>query len=575
MLKVWIPGTTDARDQGLGGTTWANSGVTIDSSGKLGKCLYSGTSGNMTTSNFSLSTKWSYSCWWKDANTSAGWQYIFLLHNGTQNDTNSQMAFLSYPTQSRCEVCSNGKWYSTQAYTPGTWNHISATYDGTTCKVYFNGIYTTSFTPGQTVIGANLQIFRGANVYLNDLRIWDDEVISAKEIEIISRGLVLHYPLAMPGGANWLYYTNTFQTWPGGSGTTVSDGVASIHTSGSDWNGYIRTSGATAQLIPYSSLKDKVITVSVEAKSNVANGRLDICIGSMNSSGSRLRYRDTWINDISTEWKRVYLTATLNDSFFIHNASAAIGDYIGLWFYTYYIDETIQLRRPKLEICDHVTPWVPHTSDSEYSKIGFSDGIEYDVSGYGHNGTRSGILECSSDTPRYNVSTFFKAGDGIFGHPNITLSQFTIAFWGKHTVINKMLFGSNSSSTNTNSDWYWFGDNSFKFPLGEYYYTHNAGSEQDLLNKWTHFVAIYDGTKLVVYRNGIYEGNKAFTGNVTLQDISIGRGLNTDFQEDGFVSDFRIYSTALSADDVLDLYHTPITLTNNGTLMTQGEFVES
>ena len=39
-------------------------------------------------------------------------------------------------------------------------------------------------------------------------------------------------------------------------------------------------------------------------------------------------------------------------------------------------------------------------------------------------------------------------------------------------------------------------------------------------------------------------------------------------------SDFRLYVTALSVDDVLELYHTPITLSNNGTLLTQGEYSE-
>ena len=42
----------------------------------------------------------------------------------------------------------------------------------------------------------------------------------------------------------------------------------------------------------------------------------------------------------------------------------------------------------------------------------------------------------------------------------------------------------------------------------------------------------------------------------------------------GFMSDFRFYKTALSADDVMALYHTPIFLSNNGALLTQGEFVE-
>ena len=42
----------------------------------------------------------------------------------------------------------------------------------------------------------------------------------------------------------------------------------------------------------------------------------------------------------------------------------------------------------------------------------------------------------------------------------------------------------------------------------------------------------------------------------------------------GHMSDARIYSTALSVGDILDLYNAPIKVTKNGTLMTNGEVIE-
>jgi hypothetical protein len=51
-----------------------------------------------------------------------------------------------------------------------------------------------------------------------------------------------------------------------------------------------------------------------------------------------------------------------------------------------------------------------------------------DCSGYEHNGTISGALTSSSDSPRYNGSIAISAGGGIFTPINITFSQYTIAF---------------------------------------------------------------------------------------------------------------------------------------------------
>lgn len=132
------------------------------------------------------------------------------------------------------------------------WVHYCLTFDGTTCNLYINGNYLIGSTVTNTPIeGTRLCVggYYGTATFLNgminDFRLYD-EALDTRTVKEISKGLVLHYPLSMPGNENWLYYSNTFQTWPGGSGATISDGVASIHTGGSDWNGYIRTSGATA-----------------------------------------------------------------------------------------------------------------------------------------------------------------------------------------------------------------------------------------------------------------------------------------------------------------------------------------
>ena len=147
----------------------------------------------------------------------------------------------------------------------------------------------------------------------------------------------------------------------------------------------------------------------------------------------------------------------------------------------------------KLEKGSTVTKWHP-SFDDNLTKI-------YDSSRYGNNGISVGNITFETNTQRYYADAYFPAGTGVFRQLDLTLSQFTFSFWGKHTATGKMLMGSNASPSSTNTNWYWYGDNSFKYPSGEFYYAHNAGSADSLLNKWTHFVATYDGANITIYRN--------------------------------------------------------------------------
>jgi len=99
-------------------------------------------------------------------------------------------------------------------------------------------------------------------------------------------------------------------------------------------------------------------------------------------------------------------------------------------------------------------------------------------------------------------------------------------------------------------------------------------------DEWHHYAFTFDGENAIAYKDGILVDTNNFSSSVTLGSFSsiiiglsraggVWRKNNNDY------SDFRIYATALSASDILELYHTPETLSNNGTLLTQGEFVES
>ena len=99
-------------------------------------------------------------------------------------------------------------------------------------------------------------------------------------------------------------------------------------------------------------------------------------------------------------------------------------------------------------------------------------------------------------------------------------------------------------------------------------------------NEWYHFVIVNpgDATSLdrKLYINGVEQTAITSTSNWSygVDQFQLGKRVSTSDGFKGKMSDFRMYSTALSADDILELYHTPASITNNGMLMTQGELSE-
>lgn len=190
----------------------------------------------------------------------------------------------------------------------------------------------------------------------------------------------------------------------------------------------------------------------------------------------------------------------------------------------------------------------------------------YDCSGYSNNGTVIGSLSCVDDSPRYNVSTYFSANTNQIVLPSINYSGFgnsyTFSWWAKGNP--QMMWG--------------FGDgNRLNIPYAGYYANTGDGSNNPFYTPGTtttitsplsttefkHYVAVGDGSTLKLYVNGIHYGTaktyKALTGT---QIYINGWNSSGDYGGIEYVSDFRIYATALSADDIKELYSTSCIITN-------------
>lgn len=206
------------------------------------------------------------------------------------------------------------------------------------------------------------------------------------------------------------------------------------------------------------------------------------------------------------------------------------------------------------------------------------DNIEYDVSGYGRNGMYNGVVSYTSDTAKYNVSTVFNGTDTFIEANSLPSETKTISFWIKPSSSRTSYlafadYGSQLCFGLENNDHF----NTMTTNARGTTFSKSAVTQ----NAWNHVVIVKTGdTTRKLYVNGVEQqglSTNFWTHNVDCLTIGIRETQDTSLSKQyylGNISDFRAYTTALSADDVLELYHTPITLSNNGTLMTQGSLQE-
>jgi len=77
------------------------------------------------------------------------------------------------------------------------------------------------------------------------------------------------------------------------------------------------------------------------------------------------------------------------------------------------------------------------------------------------------------------------------------------------------------------------------------------------ISEWYHIIATYNGSKTKIYLNGGVIGSESVTGSITTnnENVFIGINKNGEYPFNGTIDEVRIYSNALSAGEVLDLYN--------------------
>lgn len=584
-LQVWLPLTKDLRNQGLiNWTPVIQSGTTSSFvNGKLGKALNTG--GVIMPANVTKqvlnNNEFSY----------AGWLYVNGETGSTTeramifgNNNSRRFSVFQYPSANDL----HWSWYDmkdgTNTFLCGSilygvlpsnqWTHIAMTYKNPNGKIYINGELKTTFTGNYTGDDFNYDtqlIHNSPYHYLNDVRLYN-HCLSPMEVKQISQGLVLHYPLDNNGWGQENIAKNSDKIYNWGfnsigqlSNTLINDnGVAKFtlvkNTSTGQAGNYWTYNRYTDSLSNF--VEGEIYTLSLFIKSDTQH---TIALAGLYESQTRVATCGD--NVVTSEWKNFWVT-------FTWTSTAKMT--ICLYFQNVEANSTINywVKNLKLEKGDKITPWCPNSSDELATTMGMNDGIEYDTSGFGNNGTKTANLDWSSNTPKYTVSTVFNStGRTGVNFPNEAnpREKITIALWGYKDNWNvaERLGGKAASSSGWCIGDYGTENTMFGFFLesGNGSYNTISGFRQ-LSSGWHHFAITFDGFDLKYYLDSECISTKTWSTQQYLKvgtgDYNLGSHTNNSYYFNGNLSDFRIYATALSASDVLSLYQNSAYIDSSG-----------
>lgn len=610
-LLIWLPLHGNLTNYGtlpVNFTLVSGGGLSAASSGgKTDAACYSRTTANSASYiasdvGVTLNGDFSMACWCYATTPGAQTSANGILTNHNHEDSSGAGITLRYESATDCRIsCNTGNgtnrtfrdyYGTTNIY--GAWHHLCLTYDksATKYKLYVDGICEKEFSYGNSAKNNKFNLFDWSTGYssnaayrpickLNDVRVYDT-CLSTKEIKLLSQGLVAHYKLNGNGANNLLINSSNLQTTTGlahvpSTCTIVYDNVLHLNVLQS-------STTATTEACIYSA-RTPVISKSTqytfscdlwvndyvknidffwlsdtEATQKTGSGYVNVTSTSPTISKRNEWMHLSWTFTTKADDRTGYIRIDNNGS--STSGTAAI----------------LKVSNLKLEKGSIDTGYSPAATES-FSSIGD------DCSGYCHHGTPGGIIVLDTDSPRYQTCTVFDGSTNGIILPikglmqSVLKDKCTINFWVNegNTSSRSVYFGGYSGS-NFNIEMtggklrvYWGGSPD----------VYTDSSSDIVNNQWAMFTVVVNiATGIKIYKNGTEI--KSWSGALsnladgfTNENFYIGRDSRTgDTMMEGKMSDFRIYCTELSADDILSLYKTAGSVTKLGGLIAY-EFQES
>ena len=583
-LLAWYPLNKNGNNQGLDGIDLTTVGSVTYTNGKFGKsATFTGSTGiRFRRTYFAAQTGWSCAAWVKCTAATSASQWCF--NNGRDSNNDGWHCYFSPAGTTLYLRVGNVSW--SQASTLGTWYHVCMTVDdNSTYKYYINGVQKATGTittlPDYSECNNLMAIggfyYNGGDIYplngqVQDFRYYD-HVLSLREVKELAKGLCLHYPMKGIGAnPNLAKNTINLNNSSGNNGNYThetieyEDGIVRRFTdkTGNSYGPWCNVFNKNTACV-----LGKQYTWSVELR---ASKNRTISIG--HECGGQTS------KTITTEWAKYTHTWTASFTDSTHDAFVFFNGWseIGAW---------IEVRNLKIEAGSKATRWVPNVSDSIYTSLNYGITTYDDCSGCCNNATLTGTVT-QVDSPRGSSAVQFGDDSGYLTIPAIAKPRdmLSVALWFKTSAllynVQRLISCTETGGWNFESSTESSGKLDFVVGTGSSSNTYKKARSitniTDMYNKWVHVCGTYDGYTVKIYVNGKLEGSSATSTTLTplyyTKDNAIflraEAGSSTTpaekYATNTAYSDVRIYSTALSAEDVKALYNVPVEIDKDGNM---------
>ena len=585
-LVVWLPLINNIENQGNSNITITNNGATSATGGKLGNCYYfngsaqylqfSDTLGDIYVKDFT------WAVWLKPTDSTRGVICSEYSAAGTSGIAFELTASLGL------RIWWNGSpdiYPSNCTLTKDIWQHVAICKTTNKLEFYINGGLRATYTGtlSDRTSTAKIRIgddYRGGTSvsymgYINDFRLYD-HALSPREVKEISKGLILHYSLAdrYIQHMNNVFTNPRFEEGISGWSTWAPTGSSGTRGTTTDKQWIYRKDQTNAIWIACSSTSTSYY-ILYQSPSFAGGYRSLSCICKREDGGPPQWYDEEtgtiksalypgWNANVpdthpQNRWDEII---PLGDNFYYCKCNGFQQDgsndlvcvTVNPGFKVYVCEMYLENNR---RVCSDVLCELNEETDS---------------SGYLNNAQLNGSFTVVEDAPRYSISTVFNGTNNYLSANALPAETYTLSVWIKTTWKDSSSFKLAVYSTSSKLAIGFSGDHLVSY-IGST--TGGAGSSVSTSNyvadEWNHIVVVKTGeTTRTVYINGQVASNVSnnWWGDGGVTNLFIGARYYSSYRDyfDGQLSDFRAYATVLSQEDILELYHTSASVSDNGTL---------